>query len=79
MFLSFVSGARLLLVSDNTRSQPHLLADILRKHVPSFVQLTPSVLLLLDDNTLAWMLGDLSPIRCLLIGSKIFFDVCSLL
>ncbi|KAK5973978.1 hypothetical protein GCK32_003346 [Trichostrongylus colubriformis] len=72
MFLSFVSGARLLLVSDNTRSQPHLLSGILRKYKPTVVQLTPSILSLLDDTTLAWMLGDSSCIRCLLIGGENF-------
>ncbi|KAK6052671.1 hypothetical protein COOONC_09825 [Cooperia oncophora] len=72
LFLSFVSGARLLLVSDNARSQPHLLSGVLKKYRPSVVQVTPSVLSLLDDNTTAWMLGDLSPIRCLLIGGEQF-------
>ncbi|VDO27264.1 unnamed protein product [Haemonchus placei] len=70
MFLSFVSGALLLLVPDNFRSQPHLLSGILRKYTPSIVQLTPSVLSILDDSTLAWMLGELSPIRCLLVGGS---------
>ncbi|XGW10442.1 hypothetical protein V3C99_012158 [Haemonchus contortus] len=72
MFLSFVSGALLLLVPDNFRSQPHLLSGILRKYTPSIVQLTPSVLSILDDSTLAWMLGELSPIRCLLVGGENF-------
>ncbi|EYB97285.1 hypothetical protein Y032_0142g2339 [Ancylostoma ceylanicum] len=72
LFLSFTSGARLLLVPDRVRSQPHLLASILKKYKPTVVQLTPSVLSLLDEATLSWIFGDLSPIRCLLIGGERF-------
>ncbi|RCN34023.1 hypothetical protein ANCCAN_20139 [Ancylostoma caninum] len=68
LFLSFTSGAQLLLVPDRVRSQPHLLASILKRYKPTVVQLTPSVLFLLDEATISWIFGDVSPIRCLLIG-----------
>ncbi|KAE9415545.1 hypothetical protein Angca_009971, partial [Angiostrongylus cantonensis] len=84
IFLSLRCASVLLLVPDKTRSHPHLLSAILRRYKPTFVQvrchgcfklcetrslqLTPSVLALLDDVTLSWILGDCSPIRCLLIG-----------
>ncbi|KJH40727.1 PQQ enzyme repeat protein [Dictyocaulus viviparus] len=38
IFLCFMCASQLLLVPDSTRSQPHLLSNILRKFRPSFVQ-----------------------------------------
>ncbi|WKX93676.1 hypothetical protein Q1695_011160 [Nippostrongylus brasiliensis] len=57
MFLAFTCGARLLLVPDSARSQPYILARIIKEHTPTFVQFTPSVLSLIDEGTLSWMLG----------------------
>ncbi|CAJ0607087.1 unnamed protein product [Cylicocyclus nassatus] len=72
LFLPFTTGADLLLVPDHVRSQPHLFSSVLRRYKPTIVQLTPSVLSLLDENTLAWIFGSSSPIRCLLLGGEKF-------
>ncbi|ETN84858.1 PQQ enzyme repeat protein [Necator americanus] len=68
LFLTFTSGAQLLLVPDRIRSQPHLFSNVLKTYTPTFVQLTPSVLSLFDESTLSWIFSDHSLIRCLLIG-----------
>ncbi|KAK6737408.1 hypothetical protein RB195_019860 [Necator americanus] len=72
LFLTFTSGAQLLLVPDRIRSQPHLFSNVLKTYTPTFVQLTPSVLSLFDESTLSWIFSDHSLIRCLLIGGEKF-------
>ncbi|TKR73899.1 hypothetical protein L596_021147 [Steinernema carpocapsae] len=77
LLLAAESGSELLIFSEEIglptlSSQPAVLANLISKFRPNFLQMTPSCLAQFRRDFLAELLGSRSPIRVLLVGGEAF-------
>uniref|UniRef100_A0A0N5AYF6 AMP-binding domain-containing protein n=1 Tax=Syphacia muris TaxID=451379 RepID=A0A0N5AYF6_9BILA len=72
LFVAASVGSTLLIIPDSARVRPAQFGEILIKYAATFLQITPSALMLFSSDSLIKLLGEKSFLRILLVGGERF-------